>query len=779
MRRRQSPFSLKALKASRRRTQVKARRAFVEALEGRVLLSSAALVASSIANQTMADLPAAERFAISAALVQDARLTASDGATNDYFGYAVAVSGNTVVIGEDGATVSGHAGQGAAYVFTESGSGWANMTQTAELTASDGAANAYFGDSVAIDGDTVVVGAPGVTVSGHGDQGAVYVFTEPGSGWTNMTQTARLIVSDGAASDQLGSSVAISGDTVVAGAPNATVGVNAGQGAAYVFAEPGAVWSNETQIAKLTASDGAADDTFGAALAMDGNTVVVGAAGATVGGNSGQGAAYVFAEPGAGWTNMIQNAKLTASDGADGDGFGASVSLSGETVVVAAPYAAVGANGGQGAAYVFVEPGAGWTDQTQTAKLTASDGAAYDDFGASVSISGAAVAIGSPYATVDGDIYRGATYVFTEPVAGWANETQLTKLTATDGAVDDRFGSSVAISSNNVVVGAPFENHQGAGYVFGPDIASKLAFSVQPGNAVAGSALAPAITVAVEDAAGNTFTGDDTSTVTLTLDGGIFASGSTTTAVVSGGVATFSNLKIDATGNYSLSAGDGAMTGVMSGIFNISAAAAAKLAFSVQPGNAVAGVAIAPAVVVKVEDAYGNMVTSDTSTVTLGLSSGSFASGSAVTVAVLGGVATFSNLIVNTIAANYAISAGDGVLADATSSFFNITSSTATIGGEVFNDVKGKGILTRKDRGMSGVTVSIQAERGQKLVRKAKTIITNALGQYSLAGLAPGLYQISEAVPAGYKQTAPLPGVYNVTVSAGQKLTGENFGNRK
>ena len=136
---------------------------------------------------------------------------------DDHFGDSVSISGNTVVVGAHEATVGGNSDQGAAYVFTEPGSGWADMTQTAKLTASDGAADDYFGTSVSISGNTVVVGASEPRSAQHG-QGAAYVFTEPGSGWANMTQTAKLTASDGAAGDYFGFSVSISGNTVVVGA---------------------------------------------------------------------------------------------------------------------------------------------------------------------------------------------------------------------------------------------------------------------------------------------------------------------------------------------------------------------------------------------------------------------------------------------------------------------------------------------------------------------------------------------------------------------------------
>jgi len=166
--------------------------------------------------------------------------------------------------------------------------------QQPKLTASDGAADDFLGASVAMSGDTIVAGAPDATVNGNSNQGAAYVFIEPTTGWASATQTAKLTASDGAGFDFLGASVAISGDTMVAGAPFATVNGNSFQGAAYVFIEPTTGWANGTQTAKLTASDGAANDLFGQSVATSGRTIVAGAPGATVNGNSSQGAAYVF-----------------------------------------------------------------------------------------------------------------------------------------------------------------------------------------------------------------------------------------------------------------------------------------------------------------------------------------------------------------------------------------------------------------------------------------------------------------------------------------------------
>src|SRR6266545_734731 len=267
---------------------------------------------------------------------QHQKLEASDPAAFDGFGFSVAISGETVVVGalfDDGA-----AGlqQGSAYVFARSGGVW---TQQQKLLASDAAAGALFGISVAISGETVVVGAPG-----DDSRGSAYVFARSGGVWS---QQQKLRASDAAVADSFGASVAISGETVVVGAIGDDGAAGRDQGSAYVFARSGGVW---TQQQKLEASDAAANDLFGLSVAISGETVVVGApfdAGAA--GNS-QGSAYVFARSGGVWS---QQQKLEASDAALGDQFGFSVAVSGGTVVVGAHDDSGAAGRLQGSAYVF------------------------------------------------------------------------------------------------------------------------------------------------------------------------------------------------------------------------------------------------------------------------------------------------------------------------------------------------------------------------------------------------------------------------------------------
>ena len=406
---------------------------------------------------------------------QQAKLAASDGAAVDQLGYSVAVSGNTVVVGAPFDDVGADADQGSAYVFVEAGGGWASGTETAKLTASDGAAGDQFGSSVAVSGDTVVVGTYLDDAGANADQGSAYVFVEPGGGWASGTERAKLTASDGAAGDQFGYSVAVSGDTVVVGARLDNVPPKANQGSAYVFVEPGGGWASGTERARLIASDGLVADRLGSSVAVSGDTVVAGVPGDELDPNATPGSAYVFVEPGGGWVSGTETAKLTASDGAAVDRLGYSVAVSGDTVVIGSPRDNVAPFTDQGSAYVFVEPGGGWASGTETAKLTASDGGPIDLFGSSVGVSGDTVVVGAPRDNVAPNADQGSAYVFVEPGGGWASGTETAKLTASDGAADDRLGDSVAVSGVTVVAGAPFDDvgvnvDQGSSYIFGGEL---------------------------------------------------------------------------------------------------------------------------------------------------------------------------------------------------------------------------------------------------------------------------------------------------------------------
>ena len=314
----------------------------------------------------------------------------------------------------------------------EDNAGW---IQQGELTASDGSTNDTFSQSVALSGSTLVVGAPLHTVGSNGWQGAAYVFVESGGTWT---EKAELIASDGSASDKFGSSIAISGTTIVVGAYQHTVGSNTFQGAAYVYVESGGMW---TQQAELTASDGGSYQDFGYSVAVSGSTVVVGAYNHPVGSNASQGAAYVFVQGGTKWS---QQAELMSSDGGFADGFGQSVAVNGSTALVGAPGHQVGLNYDQGAAYVFAESSGSWGQQ---AELTASDGAADAAFGSSVAIAETTAVV------LGGGTGGGGAYVFVQNGQNW---TQQAELTVPNGFCDVAVDGSVIVAGACVFVQAAY-----------------------------------------------------------------------------------------------------------------------------------------------------------------------------------------------------------------------------------------------------------------------------------------------------------------------------------
>jgi hypothetical protein len=343
------------------------------------------------------------------------------------------------------------------------------VIQQAELTASDGSANDQLGYSVAIDGDTTVVGAPAHEVGSNRQQGAVYVFVKPAAGWASGVQTAELTATDGLAYDRLGTSVAISGDTVVAGAPSHTEGMSTGQGAVYVFVKPSDGWSSATQTSELTMNDGVAYDNLGASVAISGDTVVAGAPDHTEGASSHQGAVYVFQMPPGGWPALVgnQTSELTMNDGVADDDLGASVAIAGNTVVAGAPDHTEGAASQEGAVYVFQMPAGGWPALVgnQTSELTTNDGGADDRLGYSVAIWDDTVVAGAPLHAVGMASSQGAVYMFEMPPGGWPAvvSSPTSESTASDGDGGDLLGLSVAVSGDTVLGGAYVRS---AAYVF-------------------------------------------------------------------------------------------------------------------------------------------------------------------------------------------------------------------------------------------------------------------------------------------------------------------------
>ncbi len=383
------------------------------------------------------------------------KLTASDAAAGDEFGYSVSIDGETVVVGawlDDDASVD----SGSAYAFDRSGGSWWELPKLHLPRQDDPMAGDSTGRSVAVDGDYMVVGAYLRTVGGLTNAGAAYVFVRddnrtPGNQWDDRwTFGAALTANDAAADDRFGGSVSISGDTIVVGANGDDGGIFPGSGAAYVFTRAGSLWTQQQKLIGAATDDAAWRDVFGSSVSISGDTVVVGTFN-----DIRRGSAYVFTRTAGVWS---EQEKLIAEDADGTDGFGLSVSIDGYSVVVGAGYAS------GFSAYVFTRADNVWSQQQ---KLVTNDSPSPSRFGRSVSISGETVVVGADNDDVVG-AGAGSAYVFTRTAGVWSEQD---KLTAGDAAEDDRFGASVSISGETLVVGAGWVDSilsidSGAAYVF-------------------------------------------------------------------------------------------------------------------------------------------------------------------------------------------------------------------------------------------------------------------------------------------------------------------------
>ena len=364
-------------------------------------------------------------------------LSGTHTGSNAGFGTSIAISGNTAIIGAPTATV-GTLVQGAAFVFTLSNGSWTEQPPV-ELTAYDSIANAQFGSSVAVSSGTILVGSPSTTVGFVKGQGAVYVYTLSNGSWT--AREPKIAASDGANGDSFGSSLAVSSGTLIVGAP----GANKGAGSAYIFAQSGNTWSQQQ---KLVPDDPISSGAFGTSVAVSGNTIIVGSPNATGGSPSADcGGAYVFVQPIGSATNpWSQQAKLSPPD-ADISSLpasGSSVGISGNTVFVGATWPRVGT--GTGTVYVYTHTGASWSDPTS---LIPSNAAVGDSFGSALGTSATRL--------IAGDSNSPQAYVFGLAGGAWIEEMEIPIPSAASGT---GFGAAVAIDSvsNNIAIGAPTAN---------------------------------------------------------------------------------------------------------------------------------------------------------------------------------------------------------------------------------------------------------------------------------------------------------------------------------
>ena len=397
-------------------------------------------------------------------------LVGSGTVAGDAFGGAVALSGDTLLVGARLADRPGAVDAGTATVFVRSGAQW---IEQATLVAADPAAFDNLGAAVALDGDTAAVGAPADDASGIPNAGSVRVFVRSGGAWTEQ---ARLEAPDAATSDAFGYALALQGDTLLVGAASDDTPAGHNAGSAWVFVRNGSSWTAQAQ---LFAPDGTEWDFFGYSAALDGDTALLGAPTDNLPAGDDAGSAWVFTRAGSSWTAQAQ---LTASDASEGDLFGQSVAISGDTVLVGASLDDHGAGSDAGSARVFVRTGPGWTEQ---AALSPADGAPDDFFGRSVALAGGRALVGAPQADTGGDDAGSAT-LFERDGSDWI---ETLSLSAAAPAAGDGFGAAVALAEDLALVGVPGDDTVGVGA--GAACVSGLGLFLDLGDALAGVAGEP------------------------------------------------------------------------------------------------------------------------------------------------------------------------------------------------------------------------------------------------------------------------------------------------
>ncbi len=373
-----------------------------------------------------------------------AKIVTTDSVRHSRFGYSVAIDGDHAIVGAYSDDVYKRPNSGSVYIFFRVGSEWRQRAKFVTINRSID----RFGYSVAISGNTAIVGAYLDDGIEYNFSGSAYIYILNGNRWI---QQAKIKASDTALNDNFGYSVAIDGDYAIVGAYlNDAIGVDSGS--AYIFKRSGSSWSEQ---AKLTASDGSANAGFGWSVAIDSNAVIVGACA--------QNSAYIFSRNGSSWS---QQAKLTASDRTAGDNFGCSVAIDNNTVIVGAKRdndnrEFLSLN--RGSAYIFTRDGNNWSEQ---AKIKAGDTVKYDFFGVSVSIDGDRALVGA-IGNDDNGTDSGSAYLFTRNGNNW---TQQAKLLASDGAEFDNFGYSISLDGDRAIVGAvnndAIEKNDGSSYIY-------------------------------------------------------------------------------------------------------------------------------------------------------------------------------------------------------------------------------------------------------------------------------------------------------------------------
>lgn len=387
-------------------------------------------------------------------------LSADDGKAEDFFGYSVAIDGTTVLVGAYKADTDGVIDAGAAYVYVLGNKGW---YQQAKLVADPVFVDDTLGGAVALNNDVAMLGVSRRDDKGK-DSGAVVSFERESNTWV---QNQIFTAPDAKPGDVFGQSIALTENFLVIGAPrNDSLGVDSG--AAYIYKRESGIWLYQ---AKIKASDGAAGDLFGISVAIDGNTILVGAdLNDEVAQEAGAVYVYVFDD-----NQWKQEAKLVASDGGKTDIFGVRVSLAQNTALISARRDDIDELGiDAGSAYIFVRDGNTWT---QEVKLISPDGEADDRFGRGVALSENTAIISAMNHDANGTD-TGALYVYKREAKGWRYAS---KIVANNSMPGDKFGWNVALSNEVAVIAAPHHDAKGqqSGAVYIQDLRDNSTLNVQ------------------------------------------------------------------------------------------------------------------------------------------------------------------------------------------------------------------------------------------------------------------------------------------------------------
>jgi Invasin, domain 3/FG-GAP repeat len=436
----------------------------------------------------------------SAALfVEDETLTAHDSSSVSQFGTSIAIEGNTMVVGAPYDEHEATGAEGAAFVYAQTSPGTWSYVQTLAGDP-DLERPEMFGSSVAIDGNTMVIGAPH---GGYNDTGAAYVFTRASEGadWT-QSQTLSAETSDGS---YFGSAVAISSGTIVVGAYQETPSTGDVYGAAYVYTQPsaGATFSESSEALTSPAAEEQIDDSFGFAVAVSGQTIYVGACDEMLASHSEVGSVYAYTEASAGddWDTGVTETTLPPPTTEQSQAFGYSLAIQGSTLVVGADELSNGTTSGTGGAFVYTVPADGdVASATEDAKLQPTGSSPHEPFwGGSVAIDDAAIVLGSAQAGTN----QGGPYVYSEPSSGWSSSAPGEELAVSPDA------GGVGVSGTTVAIGQPGVTAGAGDAISFSRAATKLSLGLSPSSIAADGSSTSVATATVTDASGDRATAEN------------------------------------------------------------------------------------------------------------------------------------------------------------------------------------------------------------------------------------------------------------------------------